>query len=278
MFLKFLTIFCTPWLFQILQTKSDLTSMEQHLQQDIAQIPFGEHGIPLEKWKSLSSAMDEPENNQTEGFDCNICLDTVHDPVVTFCGHLYCWPCIYKWIHSQSVFSEDTEHKHPQCPVCKAEVSEKTLIPLYGRGLTAKPSDCKAANLGITIPQRPQSPRYGGPVLLPTTTTTTTTGPHSSHGLHHHSHPDSYIGSAMLNLGGTTANALSDPMTGVFGEMVYTRMFGNSQTTLYSYPNSYNLAGSSSLRMRRQMMNADRSLSRICFFLCCCFVLCLLLF
>ncbi|XP_031113144.1 E3 ubiquitin-protein ligase RMA1H1-like [Ipomoea triloba] len=233
--------------------------MEQHIQQEIGQIPFGEHGICLEKWKSLSSAMDEADNNPIEGFDCHICLDPVQDPVVTFCGHLYCWPCIYKWIHSQTVVSEDTEeHKHPQCPVCKAEVSEKTLIPLYGRGLAAKPSDCKAANLGIAIPQRPQSPRCDGPVLLPTTTTTPR---------HHSRHSDSYIGPPMLNLGGTT------------GEMVYTRMFGNSaETTLYSYPNSYNLSGSSNLRMRRQMMNADRSLSRICFFLCCCLVLCLLLF
>ncbi|XP_019172251.1 PREDICTED: E3 ubiquitin-protein ligase RMA1H1-like [Ipomoea nil] len=229
---------------------------------------IGEHGICLEKWKSLSSSAME-NNPITEGFDCNICLDTVQDPVVTFCGHLYCWPCIYKWIHSQH---SQEDNKHPQCPVCKAEVSEKTLIPLYGRGLAPKPSDCKAA----TIPQRPQSPRCGGPVLLPTPTTTAR---------HHSRHPDSYIGPPMLNqlgVGGTTVNALSDPIMsrGMFGEMVYTRMFGNSGTTLYSYPNSYNVSGygSSNLRMRRQMMNADRSLSRICFFLCCCLVLCLLLF
>nr|GMD85964.1 E3 ubiquitin-protein ligase RMA1H1-like [Ipomoea batatas] len=233
--------------------------MEQHIQQQIGEIPFGEHGICLEKWKSLSSAMnDEADNNPIEGFDCHICLDPVQDPVVTFCGHLYCWPCIYKWIHSQT--EQDTteeEHKHPQCPVCKAEVSEKTLIPLYGRGLAAKPSDCKAANLGITIPQRPQSPRCDGPALLPTTTTPRRQS----------RHPNTYIEPPMLNLGGTPANALRDPMTGMFGEMVYTRMFGNSaETTLYSYPNSYNLAtGSSNLRI-------------ICFFLCCCLVLCLLLF
>ena len=31
-------------------------------------------------------------------FDCNICLEDVYDPVVTRCGHLYCWPCLYKWL------------------------------------------------------------------------------------------------------------------------------------------------------------------------------------
>lgn len=251
--------------------------MEQHLQQEIAQNLFGERSsIPLEKkWKSLSSsanAMDEGENNPIEGFDCNICLDPVQDPVVTFCGHLYCWPCIYKWIHSQTVLSElDTdEHKqHPQCPVCKDEVSEKTLIPLYGRGLAPKSSS------EMTIPQRPQSPRCGGHVLLPLPAASSPlSSPQPPPPLVHQQpyHPNTLIGSAM-QLGGTTAN-------GMFGEMVYTRMFGgNSETTLYSYPNSYNnLAAGSNLRMRRQMMNADRSLSRICFFLFCCLVLCVLLF
>ena len=31
-------------------------------------------------------------------FECNICLDVDTDPVVTQCGHLYCWPCIYKYV------------------------------------------------------------------------------------------------------------------------------------------------------------------------------------
>ena len=31
-------------------------------------------------------------------FECNICLDVATDPVVTQCGHLYCWPCIYKYV------------------------------------------------------------------------------------------------------------------------------------------------------------------------------------
>lgn len=33
-------------------------------------------------------------------FECNICLDVATDPVVTQCGHLYCWPCIYKYVRS----------------------------------------------------------------------------------------------------------------------------------------------------------------------------------
>ena len=29
-------------------------------------------------------------------FDCNVCYDTAREPVVTMCGHLYCWPCLYR--------------------------------------------------------------------------------------------------------------------------------------------------------------------------------------
>lgn len=29
-------------------------------------------------------------------FECNICLELARDPVVTLCGHLYCWPCLYR--------------------------------------------------------------------------------------------------------------------------------------------------------------------------------------
>src|SRR5579862_5295617 len=29
-------------------------------------------------------------------FECNICFDAARDPVVTQCGHLYCWPCLHR--------------------------------------------------------------------------------------------------------------------------------------------------------------------------------------
>ncbi|KAK2441252.1 RING/U-box superfamily protein [Trifolium repens] len=35
-------------------------------------------------------------------YDCNICLDLAKDPVVTLCGHLFCWPCLYRWLYLRS--------------------------------------------------------------------------------------------------------------------------------------------------------------------------------
>ncbi|KAI3465747.1 hypothetical protein Pfo_022410 [Paulownia fortunei] len=252
-------------------------SMEQYLQGSTSD--FNEDGASFQNWKSLTSTLDGHETNPSGGFECNICLDLVQDPVVTFCGHLYCWPCIYRWISFQDTSPENPDPQKPQCPVCKTEVSQKTLIPLYGRGQTTDSSKDKLSHL---IPQRPPSPRCRGNVFLPNTTSNP---PSPVQQLHHRSNAQpsrpylagNYTASPMLGLGGSTTH-LVDPMIGMFGEMVYARMFGNSETTLYTYPNSYHLAGSSSPRLRRHMMQTDKSLSRVCFFLCCCVMLCLLLF
>ncbi|KAM7498135.1 hypothetical protein LguiA_022549 [Lonicera macranthoides] len=252
---------------------------EQYFQEGVAEtVPTERNVSSLQNWKPTSE-VDESEINLTGGFDCNICLDLVHDPVVTLCGHLYCWPCIYKWIHFQTVSSDNLDKQPPQCPVCKDEVSQETLVPLYGRGQT-KPSKGKAPHLGLVIPRRPPSPRCGFNTLL---MSPTTAGPRPAQQLHHRDYPHEpqpyspsrggYDSMPLLNLGGTVA-----PTVGMFGEMVYARIFGNNETTLYTYPNTYDLAGINSPRVRRHVLEADKSLSRVCFFLCCSIILCLLLF
>ncbi|KAH7429641.1 hypothetical protein KP509_09G059900 [Ceratopteris richardii] len=79
-------------------------------------------------------------------FDCSICLEVSRDPVVTVCGHLFCWPCLHQWI---TIHSEQEV-----CPVCKACIADK-IIPLYGRGkpdLTEPPAKKEQS---IHIPNRP---------------------------------------------------------------------------------------------------------------------------
>jgi len=45
--------------------------------------------------------------NKDNRFVCAICLETVSDePVVTRCGHLYCWPCLYQWLQPGMLLSE----------------------------------------------------------------------------------------------------------------------------------------------------------------------------
>ncbi|CAI9780727.1 unnamed protein product [Fraxinus pennsylvanica] len=88
-------------------------------------------------------------SDEVGDFECNICFDLAMDPIITLCGHLYCWPCLCKWLRLQSRSS-------PGCPVCKAVIQEEKLIPLYGRGKI--PTDPRSKPLpGIEIPNRPET-------------------------------------------------------------------------------------------------------------------------
>lgn len=41
-------------------------------------------------------ADDDDDDGSGGAFDCNVCYDVAREPVVTLCGHLYCWPCLYR--------------------------------------------------------------------------------------------------------------------------------------------------------------------------------------
>lgn len=84
-------------------------------------------------------------------FDCNICLDTAMEPVITMCGHLYCWPCIYRWL-------ELRREESPFCPMCKADISPDRMIPVYGRG-QARVDPRRRSVAKEHIPQRPPGQR-----------------------------------------------------------------------------------------------------------------------
>uniref|UniRef100_A0A7N0T8X3 E3 ubiquitin-protein ligase RMA n=1 Tax=Kalanchoe fedtschenkoi TaxID=63787 RepID=A0A7N0T8X3_KALFE len=97
-----------------------------------------------------SCSSDGSNSNDTGDFECNICLDLAQDPIVTLCGHLFCWPCLYRWLHHHSYSQE--------CPVCKALIQEEKLVPLYGRG--KKREDPRSKPLpDMRIPNRPTGQR-----------------------------------------------------------------------------------------------------------------------
>ncbi|MCD9646551.1 hypothetical protein HAX54_036471 [Datura stramonium] len=125
---------------------------------------------------------DEREGYLSGGFECNICLDLANDPVVTFCGHLYCWPCIFKWIHLRSIPSENPHQLNPQCPVCNAEVSRRTLSPLYGRGQATESSGRGSSGHQL---------HHRGNLQQPQT---------------HQSNSTSYVAPPLFGVGGTTTN------------------------------------------------------------------------
>ncbi|KAE8725149.1 peroxidase 53-like [Hibiscus syriacus] len=76
---------------------------------------FVEDGVSEDRKDDIEKGV----SNDGSFFDCNICFDLAREPVVTCCGHLFCWSCLYRWLHVHSDANE--------CPVCKGEVTIKTL-------------------------------------------------------------------------------------------------------------------------------------------------------
>ncbi|PSS13792.1 E3 ubiquitin-protein like [Actinidia chinensis var. chinensis] len=109
-----------------------------------------ENNVTHEGNDILGKMEDEEKGNGEEGslFDCNICLDLARNPVVTCCGHLFCWPCLYRWLHVHSDAKE--------CPVCKGKVAIKNLTPIYGRGNSIHEPE---EDPTLKIPARPQARR-----------------------------------------------------------------------------------------------------------------------
>lgn len=122
-------------------------------------------------------------------FECNICLDTAKDAVVSMCGHLFCWPCLYQWL--------ETKPQRQVCPVCKALISRDKVTPIYGRGSSRRdPRD--------TLPPRPPGQRTE-PEPHPTTSFPGfgfgDGGFHMSFGIG--AFPFGFVSSTMFNFGDT---------------------------------------------------------------------------
>ncbi|XP_073287398.1 uncharacterized protein [Primulina huaijiensis] len=119
-------------------------------ERSIGPAKVSENGIDCLEDGGLSKKEGCGKNDGDDGsfFDCNICLDLAKDPVVTCCGHLFCWPCLYRWLHHHSDAKE--------CPVCKGEVTVKNLTPIYGRGNCTRETSVDSS---LKIPLRPQARR-----------------------------------------------------------------------------------------------------------------------
>ncbi|KAJ2339223.1 hypothetical protein GGF43_006691, partial [Coemansia sp. RSA 2618] len=84
----------------------------------------------------------------SDEFSCNICFDTASEPVLTVCGHLFCWSCLVQWLERSAT-----------CPVCKAGCDKEKVIPVYGRGKEEKDPRQNPA-----LPNRPQGRRPPPPL------------------------------------------------------------------------------------------------------------------
>lgn len=94
---------------------------------------------------------DSHRCQQDARFTCNICFDAVVEPVVPHCGHLFCWPCLYRWLEPGMqpdervslglLPSAPINSSRRMCPVCKSPCSTHTLVPIYVRSDEAMQGD-----------------------------------------------------------------------------------------------------------------------------------------
>lgn len=98
----------------------------------------------------------EDSSDDSSSFECNICLEQAKSPVVTLCGHLYCWGCLYRWNDTQTLQSQNnTNSYNNKCPVCKANMDVNSVIPIYCRQLEGK--ECTDGK--TPVPPRPPGQR-----------------------------------------------------------------------------------------------------------------------
>ncbi|KAK1618423.1 hypothetical protein QYE76_023940 [Lolium multiflorum] len=227
-----------------------------------------------------TGASDEPSSDPSKRvsggcFDCNICLDFAVEPVVTRCGHLYCWPCIYEWLRL------DGEHVGTStgrpCPVCKGPLTLDSLVPLYGRGdsRSDKPLPHPA------IPSRPTVQISGGSELQQVSTEPDwlTRSPSQAHSHAGTTRFDVLYPPPPLRRRGV--NVMHSTARGVLGGMamaVLPLVLRGEVPVPSAYYSSPSALQNMSPRLRRQHMEVERSLHQLLFFLFVFVVLCLLLF
>ncbi|XP_048450199.1 E3 ubiquitin-protein ligase RNF5-like [Rhincodon typus] len=132
--------------------------------------------------RAAAAGEERPGQAQADrgSFECNICLDTARDAVISLCGHLYCYfpagngarlgGCVCldarncaefgrrdaAWVTGPGMTLRRWLEMRPnrkECPVCKAGISQEKVIPLYGRGSSSEQDP------RLKTPPRPQGQR-----------------------------------------------------------------------------------------------------------------------
>lgn len=80
---------------------------------------------------AASAARDDDEFD-TSTYECNICYEVATEPVVTMCGHLYCWPCLYRYARhicaNYYICSILCTHTYVDAGGCKFRTSAKFVL------------------------------------------------------------------------------------------------------------------------------------------------------
>ena len=81
--------------------------------------------------------------------ECPICLNNARLPIVTKCGHIFCWDCIKGWVTTKGKL---------ECPICKDGIKLEEVIKLYSGDNEVKKGE---------VDDRPQQERIKPEVIQP---------------------------------------------------------------------------------------------------------------
>ena len=137
------------WISQVSTSNRTIFNMESIPLKGTVPATFNSTDASTNVKKGDGSAPNQAAEDVDSVFFCNVCLEPVkdRDPVVTQCGHLYCWPCLYRWLNTH----------HSTCPVCKASVTQENVIPIFIRGTVEDPR--MKSSQESNIPNRPAGHR-----------------------------------------------------------------------------------------------------------------------
>lgn len=95
----------------------------------VAKYTAGNLGTPGELRERLINKITLVLNSGSDE-ECAICLDSLRQPVITYCAHVYCRPCICEVIRS--------EREQARCPLCRAQIKTKELVEYPGEEVEAR--------------------------------------------------------------------------------------------------------------------------------------------
>ncbi|KAG5859018.1 C3HC4 type zinc finger protein [Encephalitozoon hellem] len=113
----------------------------------------------------IEDANEKKESSHPSGdYTCSICYSRPEGPVITPCGHLFCWGCLYAWSQSTGGCKF--------CPTCRSRMEIEEVISVLAvdskkesRGLPPRPANNRKLVKVITPGIKVNGTRFGNCLL-----------------------------------------------------------------------------------------------------------------